>query len=223
MRGRHGLRWVGDAVKTGMMTWAKQGTAPDLQGARQDDATLLALYARGDAGAARVLAARHLPRLMSFAGRMLRGDRAEAEDVAQEAMLRLWRVAPDWRAGEAQVSTWLYRVAANLCTDRLRRHGRRGALALDDAPEVEDGAPGVEALLMAGERMAALQVALDALPERQRQAVVLRHIEGLSNPEIAAVMETGVEAVESLTSRGRRALAATLEPQRAALGYEGEG
>ncbi|QYK41152.1 MAG: RNA polymerase sigma factor [Paracoccaceae bacterium] len=190
--------------------------------AQSGDARLLAAYAAGDAAAARELAARHLPRVLSFAARMLGGDRAEAEDVAQEALLRLWRIAPDWREGEAQVSTWLYRVAANLCTDRLRRRGRRNAVTLDDAPEIADRAPGVLADMMDRDRMAALQMALDALPERQRQAVVLRHIEGLSNPEIAAVLGTGVEAVESLTARGRRALAGILAGRRDELGYAGE-
>lgn len=205
------------------MTLARQATAPLSDTGPGGDAALLARYARGDASAARELAGRHLPRLLSYAARMLQGDRAEAEDVAQEAMLRLWRIAPDWREGEAQVGTWLYRVAANLCTDRLRRRGRRGAVALDDAPEPADEAPGAEARLMAEDRMAALQAALDTLPERQRQAVVLRHIEGLSNPEIAVVMDTGIEAVESLTARGRRALAARLSGQRAELGLdEGE-
>ena len=73
---------------------------------------------------------------------------------------------------------------------------------------------------MARDRMAALQSGLDSLPERQRQAVVLRHIEGLGNPEIAAILEIGVEAVESLTARGKRALAQALAGQKAVLGYE---
>lgn len=191
--------------------------------AAPEDAALLAAYARGDASAARTLALRHLPRMLGYATRVLGGDRAEAEDVAQEAMLRLWRAAPDWRAGEAEVSTWLYRVAANLCTDRLRRRVRRGGPGLDEVPEMPDGAAGVEAHLIAGDRLAALQAALDRLPERQRQAVVLRHIEGLGNPEIAQVLGIGVEAVESLTARGKRALAAMLEGRRAELGFEGEG
>ncbi|MFT4151750.1 MAG: RNA polymerase sigma factor [Paracoccaceae bacterium] len=185
------------------------------------DEALLVLYANGDPLAARTLTARLLPRVLGYAARLL-ADRAEAEDIAQEAMLRLWRIAPDWRQGEAQVSTWLYRVVTNLCTDRLRGRGRRGALALDDAPEVADDAPGAEAAMIEADRMAALQSALDMLPDRQRQAVVLRHIEGLSNPEIAAVMEIGVEAVESLTARGKRSLAAALSGQRVALGYEDE-
>jgi RNA polymerase sigma-70 factor (ECF subfamily) len=163
-----------------------------------------------------------VPRALGYAARLL-GDGAEAEDVAQEAMLRLWRAAPGWRAGEAQVSTWLYRVVTNLCTDRMRARTRRRATALDDAPDVPDGARGAEAGMIEADRMAALQAALDALPERQRQAVVLRHIEGLGNPEIAAVMDIGVEAVESLTARGKRALAALLAGQRGELGYEDDG
>lgn len=183
-----------------------------------DDA-LVVLYARGDASAARVLALRHLPRVLGFATRLL-GERAEAEDVAQEVMLRLWRMAPDWRAGQAQLSTWLYRVTLNLCTDRQRSRRRRTAAALDDVAEPADPAPTVEAAMIAGQRVQALEAALSRLPERQRQAVVLRHIEGLSNPEIAAILEIGVEAVESLTARGKRALAAELAGQRDALGYE---
>jgi RNA polymerase sigma-70 factor (ECF subfamily) len=179
---------------------------------------LLARYARGDALAARILSERLVPRALGFAARMLR-DQAEAEDVTQEAMLRLWRMAPDWRSGEAQVGTWLYRVVANLCTDRLRR---RRTVPIDTVPDPQDGAPGAVAGLIAGERAAALDAALADLPERQRQAVVLRHLEGLSNPEIAAVMDVGVEAVESLTARGKRALTARLAGRRADLGYEDE-
>lgn len=185
------------------------------------DEVLLAAYARGEAAAARALTARLVPRALGYAARML-GDRAEAEDVAQEAMLRLWRAAAGWRTGEAQVATWLYRVVTNLCTDRLRSRQRRRAEALDDAPEVADAAAGVEAGMIEADRMAALDAALAELPERQRQAVVLRHLEGLSNPEIAVVMEIGVEAVESLTARGKRALAAILAGRREELGYDGD-
>tara|TARA_R110002096_G_scaffold193939_23_gene375972 strand:- start:809 stop:1402 length:594 start_codon:yes stop_codon:yes gene_type:complete len=181
---------------------------------------LLVLYANGDRAAARVLTLRLTPRVLGYAARLLGGDRAEAEDVAQEAMLRLWKIAPEWRQGEAKISTWLYRVVTNLCTDRLRGRTRRKAVALDDAPEIADQAHGVEAGLIEDDRMSALQHALTELPERQRQAVVLRHIEGFANPEIAEVMDIGVEAVESLTARGKRALAVLLAGRRAELGYE---
>ena len=183
------------------------------------DEALLVLYANGDAGGARVLTVRLVPRILGYAARLL-GDRAEAEDVAQEAMLRLWRVAPDWRQGEAKVTTWLYRVTTNLCTDRLRVRQRRKVSALDDAPDIEDGAPAAETVLIEADRMVALDAALAALPDRQREAVVLRHIEGFTNPEIAAVMDIGVEAVESLIARGKRGLSAILAGRRKDLGYE---
>jgi RNA polymerase sigma factor (sigma-70 family) len=183
------------------------------------DEALLALYANGDAGGARMLTVRLVPRILGYAARLL-GDRAEAEDVAQEAMLRLWRVAPDWRQGEAKVTTWLYRVTTNLCADRLRVRQRRKVSTLDDAPDVDDGAPAAETVLIEADRMAALNTALTALPDRQREAVVLRHIEGFTNPEIATVMNIGVEAVESLVARGKRALTANLAGRREELGYD---
>lgn len=179
------------------------------------DETLLVLYGNGDRDAARSLTLRMGPLAYRVAYRML-SDAAEAEDVAQEALLRLWRIAPEWRNGEAKVSTWLYRVVTNLATDRLRK--RRG-VGLDEAPEVEDGAPSVVQTMIARDRMNALEAALSQLPDRQRQAVVLRHIEGLSNPEIAEAMEIGVEAVESLTARGKKGLAKLLAGQRAELGF----
>ena len=180
------------------------------------DAALLLRYATGDAAAARLLVTRLTPRVFGHAMRVL-GDGGEAEDVSQEAMMRLWRVAPDWRSGEAKVSTWLYRVVANLCIDRLRK--RKPGMALDEVAEPADPTEGVEAQMQQTARRDALQAALDDLPDRQRQAVVLRHIDGLANPEIAAILGIGVEAVESLTARGKRALEKALGDQREALGY----
>ena len=189
----------------------------DLDDPRSDDA-LLALYGRGDGAAARILALRLTPLALRVGPRLL-GDAAEAEDLAQEAMLRLWRAAPGWQAGGAKVSTWLYRVVMNLATDRLRR---RRTVPLDDGPEPEDGQPGAVAGLIEAERAAALEAALMALPDRQREAVVLRHLEGLANPEIAEIMGVGVEAVESLVARGKRGLAQRLAGRREELGYDGD-
>ena len=181
------------------------------------DAALLARYVDGDAAAARLLTTSLTPRVFGHAFRVL-GDGAEAEDVTQEALMRLWKIAPDWREGEAKVSTWLYRVTANLCTDRLRK--RRHGVPLAEIAEPSDPSESAEARLQRGAREDALQGALDALPDRQRQAVVLRHIDGLANPDIAAILDIGVEAVESLTARGKRALTKLLGGQRDALGYE---
>lgn len=181
-----------------------------------DDA-LLVLFANGDAQAARDLTARLGPRMLSVAMRVL-GDRAEAEDVTQEAMMRLWRMAPDWEPGRAQVSTWLYRVTLNLCFDRKRR-GAATTVGVEDVPEPADPGPMAPEQMQNKARADALQAALMQLPERQRQAVVLRHLEELSNPEIAGIMDISVEAVESLTARGKRALTAALTGRRAELGY----
>ena len=179
------------------------------------DEALLVMFANGDLGAARALTLRLTPRILAHAYR-LTGNHAEAEDIVQDAMLRLWRLAPEWRQGEAKVTTWLYRVVANLCMDRLRRTPMS---SLEAGPEPEDDAPSAADGLQMQARADALQMALGRLPDRQRQAVVLRHLDGLANPEIAAIMETGVEAVESLIARGKRALSKDLMAQKEALGF----
>ena len=106
-------------------------------------------------------------------------DRSEAEDVTQEAMLRLWKIAPDWRQGEAKVSTWLLRIAKNLCLDRLRK---KPSVDLDAIDEPADETPSATDMLINADKMKALEDALGQLPERQRMAVTLRHIEGLFKP-----------------------------------------
>lgn len=193
-----------------------RGVMTSVQPSDDAEAALLARYAAGEQAAARLLAHRLTPRLYAHAFRVL-SDGAEAEDVAQEALIRLWRIAPDWQTGQAKVTTWLYRVVANLCTDRLRK---RRHVPLEDVSEPVDEAGSAEQGLQQAARLDALQAALTTLPERQRQAVVLRHIEGLGNPEIAEILEVGVEAVESLTARGKRGLKQALGAQRDALGFE---
>ena len=190
-------------------------TASETHASISDEALLVA-FANGDPEAARDLSVRLLPRVLGQATRLL-SDRSEAEDVAQDAMMRLWKIAPDWRQGEAQVTTWLYRVVANLCTDRLRK--RRGGVSLDQVAEPEDSAPSVAAQMQTDTRLQALSDALGQMPERQAQAVSLRHLEGLSNPEIAEIMDISVRSVESLTARGKRALADILAGRKAELGF----
>ena len=193
-------------------------TTPTGQNAATSDADLLSAYAGGDMDAAAVLTGRLLPHVLGQATRML-NDQAEAEDVAQEALMRLWKVAPDWRLGEAEVSTWLYRVTANLCTDRLRK---RRNVPLDQVAEPIDPTNSVVTQLQENARMTALSDALSELPERQAQAVSLRHLEGLSNPEIGQIMQISLRSVESLTARGKRALTQILQGRKAELGYEDE-
>ena len=108
-------------------------------------------------------------------------------------------------------------IRDSLCIDRLRR---RREIASDSLPERADEAPGALARIEADDRAAALHAALGSLPDRQRLAIVLRHFEERSNPEIAEILDTSVEAVESLLARGRRELAARLAPRREELGFD---
>ena len=194
-----------------------QQRTPDTTCETAPDAALLVAVANGDASAARVLIDRLAPRLLSHATRVL-SDRAEAEDVVQETLVRLWKIAPDWRQGEAKVSTWCFRVLVNLCTDKLR--ARKPVVDIDAIAEPAADLQTVVEQMTDVARRDALDTALSTLPDRQRQAVVLRHIEERSNPEIAEIMDIGVEAVESLVARGKRALGAALRGKQAELGYE---
>lgn len=170
------------------------------------DEELLARVAAGDPAAARDLVIRKLPRLLALAARML-GDAREAEDVAQDAFLRVWKQAPKWAPGAAKFDTWLHRVALNLCYDRLRR---RREIAVAELPDRADDGPAPDRGLEAQDAGRRVSAALATLPDRQREAIVLCHYQELGNIEAAAVMGVSVEALESLLGRGRRALRAAL-------------
>jgi RNA polymerase sigma factor (sigma-70 family) len=171
------------------------------------DADLVRNIAAGDARAAEALVRRHLPRMVGLARRML-GDASEAEDVAQDVFLRVWREAPRWRPGAAKFETWMHRVALNLCYDRLRR--RRETADPDAGVNVADNRPLPAEHWLARQRAARVDAALAQLPERQRAAIVLVHYQELTNIAAAEMLELSVEALESLLARGRRALKADL-------------
>ncbi len=166
----------------------------------QDEIELIRRTAQGDAAAFRRLADLHLSRIMNFAYRVLH-DRAEAEDVAQETFLRLWKDAGRYEP-KARVGAWLHRIAYHLCIDRLRRSRERPCEDFDQERASQE--PG--GLLVRKRQVSAVEQALASLPERQRAAISLVHFQGLTNIEAAEVLGVGVEALESLLSRGRRTL-----------------
>ena len=172
------------------------------------DGELVARVANGDRTAARAIMARHLPKILNLGRRML-NDHTEAEDVAQDVFVRVWTHAARWQPGQAKFETWLHRVAINLCYDRLRR---RPTSHLDDVPEMADDAPTPVARLVDAQLAKSVNDALQQLPDRQREAVVLCHYQGLTNIDAAAIMGVSVEAMESLLSRGRRTLKKSLQP-----------
>ncbi|MGV8996441.1 MAG: RNA polymerase sigma factor [Parvibaculaceae bacterium] len=177
---------------------------------KPSDDDLVALVAKGDENACRILVDRHLPRMISLARRMM-GNQADAEEVAQEVFLRVWTHADRWEPGRAQFSTWLHRVATNLCLDRLRRHTTDD---LDSIPEPASEDPGPDVVLEQQQLSERVEKALQGLPLRQRAAVTLTHFQGMSNIEAAEMLEISVEAVESLLGRARRTLRDTLATER---------
>lgn len=147
------------------------------------------------------------------------GDAAAAEDCAQEVFLRLYKIRKTYRPA-ARLSTLVYRITTNLCLNLLRDESRRQHLSLDE-PLGENAEPlsatlaaGREPLpgaeIEAGERAEIVRRALAGIPARQRIALVLHRFEGLSYAEIAASLETNVDAVKALLNRARQSLAEAL-------------
>ena len=182
----------------------------------ESDDALMRRAGNGDKAAFAILVRRHLARVTALAQRIV-GNRSDAEEIVQEAFLRCWQKAPDWRAandraaqlpgGRAQFATWLYRVLVNLCLDRRRRPQ---PLGIEAAEEVADSAVDGFEETAQGETSRRVQAALAELPERQRAALALCYFEGLGNIQAAAVLQVSVGALESLLVRGRRALRVAL-------------
>lgn len=170
--------------------------------AAQEDSQLIVAVARGDKDAFTEIVARHLNAVINFALRYV-GHRAEAEDVAQEAFIRIWKNAAKWEPRGFSFRSWLYRITYNLCIDELRKRKPITDVEEEELPHHGDQP---EDDLYRDEQQQKVTIALNELPERQRTAITLCVYQGMSNRDAAQVMEVSIEALESLLSRARRAL-----------------
>lgn len=191
----------------GAGTGGRNGVAR-LSEARDPDDALMARIAAGERRAFDALVHRHLDRVHALAARVV-GRGADAEEVAQEVFLRVWRSAGRWQPGRARFTTWLYRVTFNQAVNHRRRVMRTHA-DLAEVAEPADPGPPPDARLAADADRARLTEAVAALPENQRLAVTLTYTAGLSNAEGATAMRLSVKAYEALLVRARRSLRARL-------------
>lgn len=167
-----------------------------------DDDTLLERMKADDADAYRILVERHVDRAYALALRTLRNP-TDAEDVAQDALIKAWTHRHSWQAGKAKFSTWLYRVVFNRCIDLKRMPSNS---CIDDVSEPEDDTPDSVDTIQRRQVFDRLGDALSTMPEQQRAALTLAYFDEMGNAEIATVLGTTVQAVESLLKRGRQGL-----------------
>lgn len=174
---------------------------------------LMAGCAKGDTHAFEILVRRHQGPVLNFIYRFI-GDRIEAEDLAQEVFLKVWQSAAAYKPS-AKFTTWIYRIAANLCInkqkyDRIRRlfmvpPSRKEEEALGD--EFHAGkSPSPEDLLLIAERSRQILNAIRQLPANQRISLILKKYEGLSYKEISGIIGCSVSAVDSLMVRAKKNL-----------------
>jgi RNA polymerase sigma-70 factor (ECF subfamily) len=170
--------------------------------AENSDDGLLSQIAEGDRRAFAQLMDRHIDRAHGLAKRVL-GNKSDAEDVVQDAFMKVWQKAGQWQPGRAQFSTWLYRVVVNRCLDLKRKPVNT---ALDNIAEQSDDRPDAYEDIAARQRQARIAAAVAGLPERQRTAIALSYTAGMSNAQAAETMEISVKAFESLLVRAKREL-----------------
>jgi len=169
--------------------------------ADSDDALMEQIRARDQTAFNRLLA-RHLSAIHGYTLRLTH-SRADADELTQETFLRVWSRAETYRPGTVQFATWLHRIAHNLCMDELRRVHPE---SLDEPDQQLSERAGPEQATADRERAARLDRALATLPQTQRAALLLTEVQGLSNQQVADIMNLGVRAVESLLARARRSL-----------------
>jgi RNA polymerase sigma-70 factor (ECF subfamily) len=166
------------------------------------DEALMSEIAKGDEGALRLLAERHLARMLRLAEKTL-GSTGDADDVVQEALLRIWRHAGRWQRQRSRLSTWIYTIVYRLCIDRLRR---QPTLPLDEAMEIADAAPSAPETLSRSDELKRLSAAMEGLQPRQRAALTLFYYEDCSGEEAAAILDISLRAFWSLLHRSRQAV-----------------
>ena len=171
--------------------------------ADKEDHELLALIQDGNGHAFATLVERHTERFYRLAYRYLQNKEA-AEDVVQDAFVKLWENPGIWQSGRTgKFTTWFYRVVVNLCLD-LRK--KKKPAALDDETLVVDDRDPVDEIMMRAQEQSALEKEIAALPERQRAALNLCFDEGLTNQEAAEVMGVNLKALQSLIMRAKTTL-----------------
>lgn len=166
------------------------------------DEALMAAVAARQQQAFRILMGRHMQRAVRVAQRVVR-DSAEADDIGQDAFLRVWSHAASFDPDIARFTTWLYRIVLNLAFDRTRR---RPLAPIDEASDISAPDPEPVERLIADEERRTLEQAVAGLSERQRGAIALFHMEGLSGEEAARAMNLSAKAFESLLARARATL-----------------
>ncbi|MBS0347289.1 MAG: RNA polymerase sigma factor RpoE [Proteobacteria bacterium] len=186
---------------------------------REIDQQLVERVQRGDKQAFGLLVSKYQRKLARLLSRLIR-DPAEVEDVAQETFIKAYRALPSFR-GDSAFYTWLYRIGINTAKNFLVSQGRRAPTTTDfDSEEAETFEEGdqlrdintPERLLMTKQIGDTVNVAMEALPEELRTAIVLREIEGLSYEEIATIMECPIGTVRSRIFRAREAISEKLKP-----------
>jgi RNA polymerase sigma-70 factor (ECF subfamily) len=171
------------------------------------EAELVEQLRSGDENAYQILLDRHLAPITAYVTRMMASN-ADTEDIVQETFLRLWTQGTRYNPATSKLTTWLHNIAHNLCIDHFRKHNRMVQEETADEPDEQEE---FVDQLAHFEDTKHIEQSLMHLPERQRSAIIMCHYQGMSNRDAAVIMETSVEALESLMARGRRKLRKLLE------------
>lgn len=177
------------------------------------DEELMKAVCLGDQSAYQTIVKQHLTPISHYVFRIL-GNQKDTEDITQEVFLKLWTHAPKWNADKAKLTTWLHRIAHNLCIDYLRKHGR---VQTQESFEEEVGELEINNEDESSKKIEILNRAIGQLPEKQRSALTLCHYQGFSNREAADIMNISVKALESAIARAKRSLRNQLIEEKAKI------